>query len=47
MNMIILILSIEFSVFVLFLFFIYRLVKKDIKKYRQQEHLPLHSNWQE
>jgi hypothetical protein len=45
--MIILILSIEFSVFVLFLFFIYRLVKKDIKKYRQKEPLPLHSNWQE
>ena len=42
--MIILILSIEFCVFILFLLFIYRLVKKDIKEYRRQEQLPLYGN---
>lgn len=37
MNKIILILAVEFSVFLAFAFFIYRLVKKDIKRYRRRE----------
>ena len=37
MNKIILILAIEFTLFLTFAFFIYRLVKKDIKRYRKRE----------
>ena len=41
MNLIILILVIEFTVLFGFLFFIYRMVKRDIKRYRRQERLPM------
>ena len=39
MNKVFLILAIEFSVFLAFVIFIYRLVKRDIKRYRQHEHM--------
>lgn len=38
---IIIILAIEFTILMAFAFFIYSIVKKDVKRYRQQEHLPL------
>lgn len=41
MNRIILILAIEFTVLFSFAFFIYRIVQKDIKRYRRGEYLPL------
>lgn len=37
MNKIILILAVEFCVFLVFVVFIYRMVKKDIKRYRRRE----------
>ena len=37
MNKIILILTVEFIVFLTFAVFIYRLVKKDMKRYRKRE----------
>jgi hypothetical protein len=40
MTKIIIILTIEFSVLISFAFMIYRIVKKDLKRY-EREHLPL------
>lgn len=41
MNLIIIILAVEFAILGAFIWFIHRMVKKDIERYRRQRHLPL------